>query len=83
MTMEECYQELGGNYAEVCKLLSNPSLIERFTAEFKLLPPALLFCLTLQRYYKFLNCQYIDQTIFICFITQKRPNARYIDQTSK
>lgn len=34
MTMEECYQELGGNYAEVCKLLSNPSLIERFTARF-------------------------------------------------
>ena len=34
MTMEECYQELGGNYTEVCKRLSNPSLIERFTARF-------------------------------------------------
>ena len=34
MTMEECYQELGGNYAGICKLLSNPSLIERFTARF-------------------------------------------------
>ena len=34
MTMEECYQELGGNYAEVCKLLPNLSLIERFTARF-------------------------------------------------
>ena len=34
MTMEECYQELGGNYAEVCKLLPNPGLIERFTARF-------------------------------------------------
>ena len=32
--MEECYQELGGNYAEVCKLLPNPGLIERFTARF-------------------------------------------------
>ena len=34
MTMEECYQELGGNYAEVCKLLPNPGLIARFTARF-------------------------------------------------
>lgn len=34
MTMEECYQQLGGNYAEVCKLLPTPNLIERFTARF-------------------------------------------------
>ena len=34
MTMEECYRELGGNYAEVCKRLPNLSLIERFTARF-------------------------------------------------
>ena len=34
MTMEDCYQELGGNYVEVCKLLPKPSLIERFTARF-------------------------------------------------
>ena len=34
MTMEKCYQELGGDYAEVCKLLPNLSLIARFTARF-------------------------------------------------
>ena len=34
MTMEECYQQLGGNYAEVCTRLPSPKLVERFVGKF-------------------------------------------------
>lgn len=34
MTMEECYQELGGNYAEVTTRLPSLKLIEKFTGRF-------------------------------------------------
>lgn len=34
MTLEECYQELGGNYAEVSTRLPSPNMIKRFTGLF-------------------------------------------------
>ena len=34
MTIEECYQELGGNYAEVCTLLPSPKLVQKFAGKF-------------------------------------------------
>lgn len=34
MTIQECYQELGGNYAEVSTRLPSAKLIERFTLRF-------------------------------------------------
>ena len=34
MTIEECYQELGGSYAEVCTRLPCPRLVEKFAAKF-------------------------------------------------
>lgn len=34
MTIEECYQELGGNYGEVSTRLSGPAMIQRFAARF-------------------------------------------------
>lgn len=34
MTMQECYQEFGGNYAEVSTRLPSPKLIERFALRF-------------------------------------------------
>lgn len=34
MTIEECYQELGGNYAEVCTRLPSPRLVEKFVGKF-------------------------------------------------
>lgn len=34
MTMEECYQMLGGNYSEVCSRLPSPKLVERFVGKF-------------------------------------------------
>ena len=34
MTMEECYQKLGGNYAEVSARLPSPHMIERFVTRF-------------------------------------------------
>ena len=34
MTIEECYQELGGSYAEVCTRLPSPRLVEKFAAKF-------------------------------------------------
>ena len=34
MTIQECYQELGGNYLEVSERLPSPRLIEKFIAKF-------------------------------------------------
>lgn len=34
MTIEECYQSLGGDYADVIDRLSNPELVEKFIAKF-------------------------------------------------
>ena len=34
MTIEECYQELGGNYAEVCTRLPSPKLVQKFAGKF-------------------------------------------------
>ena len=34
MTIEECYQELGGNYAEVCTRLPSPHLVKKFAVKF-------------------------------------------------
>ena len=33
-TCEECYEKIGGNYAEVSMRLPNPRLIERFVGKF-------------------------------------------------
>ena len=30
MTIEQCYQEMGGNYAEVCGRLPSQKLVEKF-----------------------------------------------------
>lgn len=35
MTMEECYQQLGGNYAEVSARLPSPRLVEKFMGKFR------------------------------------------------
>lgn len=34
MTIEECYQKLGGDFAQVCKRFPNPALVERFITKF-------------------------------------------------
>ncbi|MDO5545782.1 MAG: Hpt domain-containing protein [Eubacteriales bacterium] len=34
MTIEQCYQELGGSYAEVCGRLPSPRLVEKFARKF-------------------------------------------------
>ena len=34
MTIEQCYQEMGGNYAEVCGRLPSPQLGEKFVRKF-------------------------------------------------
>ena len=34
MTIEQCYQELGGNYAEVCGRLPSQQLVEKFARKF-------------------------------------------------
>ena len=34
MTMQECYREMGGDYADVSARLSKPGLIERFVGRF-------------------------------------------------
>lgn len=34
MTIQECYQQLGGDYAQVAKRLPSVSLVERFIAKF-------------------------------------------------
>lgn len=34
MTMEECYQQLGGNYAEVSTRLPSAALVEKFALRF-------------------------------------------------
>lgn len=34
MTIQECYQKLGGNYAEMSARLPSPKLIERFVGKF-------------------------------------------------
>lgn len=34
MTMQECYREMGGDYADVSARLSSPGLIERFVGRF-------------------------------------------------
>ena len=34
MSIEECYQEIGGNYADVCTRLPSPRLIHRFVLKF-------------------------------------------------
>ena len=34
MTMEECYQEIGGDFAEVSVRLPSPGLIEKFAGKF-------------------------------------------------
>ena len=34
MTIEQCYQEMGGNYAEVCGRLPSPRLVEKFVRKF-------------------------------------------------
>ena len=34
MTIEECYQEMGGSYAEVCTRLPSISLVEKFMFKF-------------------------------------------------
>ena len=34
MTIEQCYQELGGNYAEVCGRLPSQHLVEKFARKF-------------------------------------------------
>ena len=34
MTIEECYQALGGNYAEVCTRLPSARLVEKFVGKF-------------------------------------------------
>ena len=35
MTMEECYQQLGGNYAEVSARLPSLRLVEKFVGKFR------------------------------------------------
>lgn len=34
MTIEQCYQEMGGNYAEVCGRLPSQRLVEKFVRKF-------------------------------------------------
>ena len=34
MTIEQCYREMGGNYAEVCGRLPSPQLVEKFVRKF-------------------------------------------------
>lgn len=34
MHIEECYQEMGGDYADVCTRLPSPRLIQRFVLKF-------------------------------------------------
>ena len=34
MTIEQCYQEVGGSYAEVCGRLPSPRLVEKFVRKF-------------------------------------------------
>lgn len=34
MTIEQCYQQLGGNYAQALGRLSNPALVQRFAQMF-------------------------------------------------
>ena len=34
MTIEQCYQEIGGNYAEVCSRLPSQKLVEKFVRKF-------------------------------------------------
>ena len=34
MTIEQCYQEMGGSYAEVCGRLPSPRLVEKFARKF-------------------------------------------------
>lgn len=44
MTIEECYQELGGNYAEVCTRLPSPKLVQRFVGKFLEDPSCVTLC---------------------------------------
>ena len=34
MTIEQCYHEIGGSYAEVCGRLPSPRLVEKFVRKF-------------------------------------------------
>lgn len=34
MTIEQCYQQMGGNYAEVCGRLPSQRLVEKFVRKF-------------------------------------------------
>ena len=34
MTIEQCYREMGGNYAEVCGRLPSQQLVEKFARKF-------------------------------------------------
>ena len=34
MTIEQCYQEIGGNFAEVCGRLPSQRLVEKFVRKF-------------------------------------------------
>lgn len=34
MTIEQCYQEIGGNYMEVCSRLPSQKLVEKFVRKF-------------------------------------------------
>ena len=34
MTIEQCYQQIGGNYAEVCGRLPSQRLVEKFARKF-------------------------------------------------
>ena len=34
MTIEQCYQEMGGNYTEVCGRLPSQRLVEKFVRKF-------------------------------------------------
>ena len=34
MTIEQCYQEIGGNYTEVCSRLPSQKLVEKFVRKF-------------------------------------------------
>lgn len=44
MTLEECYRQLGGDYADACTRLPTPALVARFIAKFPADPSFAALC---------------------------------------
>lgn len=44
MTLEECYRQLGGDYADACTRLPSPALVAKFIAKFPADPSFAALC---------------------------------------